>query len=142
MNKREFERVHHLTNDLQSLGFTLNEIAALRRISKTLRRWYELDCSGLIERGDDGDGPPYMVVIPYATKTAILTRIPDRENGAKKRLAAIIKRVNVQRDGKVEPLSCYIQTDPRGCALYILRPSDVPDGESAASYYTRGVAVY
>ena len=39
-------------------------------------------------------------------------------------------------------LTHYVQGDPRGCALYILRPSDVPDGELAESYYSRGVAVY
>ena len=40
------------------------------------------------------------------------------------------------------PLSAYIQGDPRGAALYILRPGDVPDGKTADSYYTRGICVY
>lgn len=39
-------------------------------------------------------------------------------------------------------LSAYVQGDPRGAALYILRPGDVPEGENAESYYSRGVAVY
>ena len=29
--------------------------------------------------------------------------------------------------GRVVGLGWYHQTDPRGCALYILRPGDVPD---------------
>ena len=36
----------------------------------------------------------------------------------------------------------YVQGDPRGCALYILRPGDIPDGSTADSCYTRGIAVY
>ena len=39
-------------------------------------------------------------------------------------------------------LSAYIQGDPRGAALYILRPGDVPAGEDPDAYYSRGIAVY
>ena len=60
--------------------------------------------------------------------------IPDREAGALKRLAAIAKRYPA--------LQFYVQSDPRGCPLYVLRPGDVPDGEFASSYYTRGLAVH
>jgi len=35
-----------------------------------------------------------------------------------------------------------VQGDPRGCALYILRPDDIPAGADVASCYTRGIAVY
>jgi hypothetical protein len=38
-------------------------------------------------------------------------------------------------------LSYYVQGDPRGAVLYILRAGDVPEGESADSYYSRGVVV-
>ena len=46
-----------------------------------------------------------------------------------------------ERPAVVE-VAAYIQGDPRGAALYILRPGDVPDGADAASYYNRGVCVY
>jgi hypothetical protein len=39
-------------------------------------------------------------------------------------------------------LIAYIQTDPRGCALYILKPGDVPTGQNADAYYNHGLAVY
>jgi hypothetical protein len=39
-------------------------------------------------------------------------------------------------------LSVYVQGDPRGASLYVLRPGDVPEGERADAYYSRGVAVY
>ena len=35
----------------------------------------------------------------------------------------------------------YVQKDPRGAALHILRPGDVPAGEDVSSYYSRGIAV-
>ena len=36
----------------------------------------------------------------------------------------------------------YIQTDPRGAALYLLRPGDMPEGADPAAYYRRGICVY
>ena len=60
--------------------------------------------------------------------------VPDRETGALKRLAAIMARY--------PQLSAYVQGDPRGAALYILRPGDVPEGGQADAYYSRGIAVY
>lgn len=47
---------------------------------------------------------------------------------------------HIERDEKTgKPL--YQQTDPRGCALYLIRPGDIPAGESVEAYYTRGLAV-
>ena len=92
-------------------------------------------------------------------------RVPDREAGAKRRLVAIL----TARNGREEPIQhtaetcpgrpcsdtcdhverhdgitirAYIQTDPRGVALYLLRPGDVPDGERDDSHYSRGICVY
>lgn len=85
------------------------------------------------------------------------SRTPDRERGARKRLQAIITGRNQrvitatpepptidQCADKVARLSvaAYIQTDPRGAALYILRPGDVPEGKDPGSYYDRGICVY
>lgn len=36
----------------------------------------------------------------------------------------------------------YVQTDPRGVSLYILRPGDVPEGKDSDAYYTRGICIY
>lgn len=60
--------------------------------------------------------------------------IPDRESGARRRLAKIMARY--------PSLSAYIQGDPRGAALCILRPGDVPEGKDADAYYSHGIAVY
>ena len=64
MTKSESLRRFNLDRYLiLSLGFTADEVAALRRISMTLRRWHELECGtdgGVIER-DEATGKPYWV---------------------------------------------------------------------------------
>jgi hypothetical protein len=69
-----------------------------------------------------------------------LSRIPDRETGALKRLRDIVQARNIIR--AEDPLSFYVQTDPRGAALYILRPQDIPEGKDVSAYYSRGICVY
>lgn len=128
---------------------------SLRRISMTLHRWHELECGidgGCIERGylqrkhpsvrvaegdrytfeSDEAGAPYWA--DHNGERTRYHKIPDREAGALKRLAAIMARY--------PSLASYVQGDPRGCALYILRPGDVPAGESPDAYYSRGLAVH
>lgn len=138
--KREFEERAHMYRALQSLGFTYDECEKLRRISMTLRRWHELECgdgNGCIERaGDNGEGAPYW----QNSHNGQSYRIPDREKGAKKRLLGIINALATRKG--VCNVNAFIQTDPRGAALYILRPGDVPAGQSADAYYTRGICVY
>ena len=150
MTRKEAERLTHQQNVLMSLGFTRDEAEALRRISMTLRRWHEHECgdeNGCIER-DEKTGRPYWRW--SGAKERIGQPMADREKGAHKRLAAIMGqrngrpaikdgRLNASPDGK---LSAYIQTDPRGAALYILRPGDVPEGADAGAYYSRGICVY
>ena len=115
-----------------SCGVSYDDAHALRRISMTLRRWYEHECNGAIQRdGERGDGAPYWHSTYDGRR---LYRAPDRERGAEKRLAAIMARYPTLRP--------YLQTDPRGCSLYILRPGDVPEGRDPDSCYSRGIPVY
>ena len=159
MTRKEAERLARQRDTLQALGFTYDEAESLRRISMTLHRWHALECGDgnayadwCIERAENGE--PFMVRHVYAHDgkggaTKYRTRIPDRERGAHKRLAAIMKERNERLDPgmsiaeRVDHLLFgYVQTDPRGAALYILRPGDVPEGQSADAYYTRGICVY
>jgi hypothetical protein len=160
MNKREAQRLNHQQESLMSLGFTRDESDKLRRISMTLHRWHELECgtgegqtSYSIERdGDEPDSKPYMRIQYPTTKGYVDRRYPvaDRETGAKKRLARIVDACNKARlthmtDGKMTPqsgLRYYIQTDPRSVALYIIRPGDIPEGQTVESSYSRGIVVY
>lgn len=110
----------------------------------------------------DDDGQPYVEhqYYPQGQPTVYrYTRIPDRETGARRRLTAILYSRNTCPKCGAPPdktdetcprcdtrpgdaLSAYIQTDPRGAALYILRPGDVPEGQDIGSSYTRGICVY
>lgn len=140
MTKHERENRNRTYNALQSLGFTFDECEKLRRISMTLHRWHELECgnsndwaSWAIERDEETE-IPYMVTHHHNRPNPTRYRVADRETGAKKRLDKIIE----SKPG----ISAYIQGDPRGAALYILRPGDIPEGKEAASYYNRGICIY
>jgi len=127
MKSRKYDCIPVLT----SLGISRDDAESLRRISMTLHRWHELECgsdNGCIER-DETTGKTYWLNAMSGN------RFPcnDRETGARKRLAAVMARYPA--------LSSYIQGDPRGAALYILRPGDVPAGQDAGSYYSRGIVV-
>ena len=145
MTKREAVRQTEQENRLLELGFTQDEANTLRRISMTLHRWFELECgdsneymSYSIER-DETTAKPFMVYHPNSGKTW-REPIADRETGARKRLLSIVN-TRAARVGTCDVVT-YVQTDPRGCALYVLRPGDVPEGKDVESYYNRGICVY
>jgi len=108
---------------------SMDDARALRRAELTLHRWHELECgdsvqgrgfnvSFAIERDEteSGDGLPYMVrhVTHFGISTSYTTtdrrRIPDREAGAIRRVKEVCDRLG---------LFFYVQTDPRGAALYV-----------------------
>lgn len=129
-------------NSLTNAGIQYNDAVQLRRISMTLQRWFELECgdgnnyaSWALVRGKrvgkvfeyDDDGKPFMEVHPHTSNKPSYRPVADRETGARKRLMRIM--------ANYPALTAYIQTDPRGCALYV--------GEGLTdSNYNRGVAVY
>lgn len=117
---------------LTRAGMTDADAFALRRVAMTLHRWRELECgtdTGGVER-DETTGKTYW----YNAMTGRRSPTPDRETGALQRLATIMARYPA--------LSAYVQGDPRGAAVYILRPGDVPAGADPDAYYSRGLAVY
>lgn len=107
---------------------TREDYDALRRASMTLRRWFERECGdqwGCVVERDEATGIPYRV--RYTDSGGIFkSRIADRETGARKRIAAICAKLG---------LYYFIQTDPRGAALYV---SDVPLTDSD---YNRGLCI-
>jgi hypothetical protein len=155
---------HDCITALQVAGIEYPDALALRRISMTLHRWHELECgdgnghsSWTIARGHfdtresrfwngEGDRPKPTFVYDDAGKPYIerhlhaaggkvtYTLVADRERGALKRLGKIMARYPT--------LTPYVQGDPRGASLYILRPADMIEGADIGSYYCRGVAVY
>lgn len=122
----------HRLNTFQTLarlGISDADAAALVRASATLHTWHEHECNGVIQRDED-TGKCYWYSPDFGRK---IGRAVDRETGTIKRIHAIMARY--------PGLSAYVQGDPRGCALYIIRPGDVIEGRSADSYYSRGIAV-
>lgn len=120
-------------NNLKQVSQIVSEsdAIALRRISMQLHRWHELEC------GTDGGGVERDEVTGKCTWYSIATgnRTPhrDMETPALKRLAKIMKRY--------PHLRSYVQGDPRGCALYLIRLNDAPVGQED-SHYSRGIPVY
>ena len=155
MTRREAARQTRQQDVLVSLGFTTGESDALRRISLTLHRWAEHTCNGVIERDETRQNRPFWS--NPNTGRHYVAPVADRERGAIKRLKTIISGRNQRVITRMnEPttlqgcldqvldvsLAYYVQGDPRGAMLYILRPGDVPDGADVDSYYGRGVAIY
>lgn len=135
MNKREKLNYHRLLTTLTGLGLDYEEIDSLLRCERTLTNWSVKECGDgsdwAIERdGDDGDGKPFMVY--HGPGNPRRYPIADRETGALKRAAAIAEK---------HGLTIYHQGDPRGCALYLIRPGDVPEGQDVGGYYNRGIAI-
>ena len=134
------KRTTNLIQRIVALGFTSGEARQLLRIEKTLHRWAEQECgdsndwaSWSIER-DEATNRPFRVTHPHKAGSKVRREsIPDRENGALRRLASITARY--------PEIYGYHQTDPRGCALYLLRASDIRPGEQLDSIYSRGLAV-
>lgn len=136
-------------NVLIQSGFSEDDAYALRRIAMTLHRWHELECgdgndygSWTIARGHkkngvfeyDDAGTPFLEYHSHLENKARYTPMADRERGAQKRLTKIMARYS--------GWMAYVQGDPRGASLYVLRPGDVPDDADVSSYYNRGISVY
>lgn len=147
MNKAQ--RKFELYSRLQSLGFTYGEAVQLRRIELTLSSWAERECGDgsdwAIEQ-DEVTGKPFNVY--HGEGKARRYPIADREAGALRRLKAICDERNARQvnpDTMNDPhffkVIPFHQTDCRGCMVYLVRESDVPEGASIDSYYSRGWAV-
>jgi len=117
-----------------ALGITLDDARALLRASRTLSRWAELECGtdrGHIER-DEATGKPRFVAAGHSGTACRGYAVRDMEAGAIRRVDRIV--------GKYPDLLWYHQTDPRGCAVYVLRRAEV-DGQDVHQVYHRGLAV-
>ena len=136
-------------------GTARTDAESLRRISMTLHRWHELECgdgnehcSWAIVRGrkdrdgftHDDDCKPFIESHHFLHDKGkgyvYYTSIADREGGARRRLARIMARY--------PSLQAYVQTDPRGCALYILTPEQMNGvlPQEIDAIYSRGIAVF
>jgi hypothetical protein len=135
MTKSQAMRYMDLSRALEAFGVGEDELDALLRCERTLSRWACRECGDgsdwAIEReGEDGEGRPFNVYHGPGERRRY--PIADLERGALARAEKIATR---------HGLTVYHQGDPRGCALYLLRPGDVPAGACVTGCYTRGIAV-
>jgi hypothetical protein len=138
-NKRQ--RQARFFDMMTRVGFSADETITLLKAEGALQRWAEAECGTgtethtvSIER-DETTGKPFRRVQFRRAGQWKENRYPvrDMEAAALRRVAAI---------AEAHPgMSFYHQGDPRGCALYLIRPGDVPTGERAESYYSRGIAI-
>ncbi len=132
-----FQRRNECVIRLIETGIEAEDALTLRRIAMTLHRWHEYECNGNIQRDEDtGKCLWFNTNARYVDPRdpRAYSNMADRETGALKRLDKLMARYPT--------LSAYVQGDPRGAALYILRPGDVPKGKDIEAYYSRGIAVY
>ena len=166
MTKQERADRNRVDASLIALGFSQGECNKLRRISEDLHTWYEMECNYCIMTGfmRDGEfvecsnreeckelGSTCKAYIQRSGQSPI-TLIPDSEHlekKATKQLDAMIQDHNAS--GK--PLvAYYLQTDPRGAALYIIpmaryeeyctMTNRKSDGQFDAIYISVGICVY
>lgn len=147
MNKDTFNMLARL----RDAGISADDAFALRRIAMTLHRWFELECgtngpdpnlTDAIERdGNEDDSTPYYIrsghfktVNGKSEYKVLRWRIPDRETGARKRLAKIM--------AKYPDLWAYVQTDCRGAPLYIGQYNPATKGADPHLFYNSGIAVF
>lgn len=137
---KKAERIARFYSRMSELGFTEDEATSLRRCEMTLQRWAERECNGEIER-DETTNKVHFYNTALGKRSTYT--VPDRETGALNRIKGMVSARNRrfgQPDDGSEILSFH-QGDPRGCALYLVRASDIPKGGELNQYYTRGFAV-
>lgn len=127
---------------MERLGFTYEEADTLRRAQMTLHTWAERECNGLIER-DEETGKVYSL-----NRNGDRTKytVPDLETGAWKRVLVTVDRRNARESAAsvhntreaLPNLVAYHQTDPRGCALYLVEGTPTDD---VSAVYNRGFGV-
>lgn len=142
MNKKQKENLTRLENNLCKMGIRLADVRHLLRIERALNRWHAMECGTRIGKVD--------VYVFTDVKTGhTMKRVEHRGNDGnlytnvyrtRNAEATALKQLRRLMLPYCDTLVPYVQSDPRGCSLYILRKSDVA-GADISSVYTRGVAV-
>jgi Fe-S cluster assembly scaffold protein SufB len=111
---------------MEKHGISFKDATAFRKAERVLHKWAIADCNGDHWR-DDETGKPFRLY-NYTTKVFI----PDLERAALRRVAALA--------ANYPKFVVYHQPDPRGCALYLIKKSDVPKGKSLDAIYHNGIS--
>jgi len=109
-------------------------VEALFRIERTLHRWHELECGtdqGCIEQ-DETTGK--WTLRREIGNTEYTRPVADRERGALRRLINLLEPFK-------DKVAAYIQSDPRGAALYLYDPRKYSTQEIDNNYSTNGIQI-
>lgn len=124
--EKRWDHIADLTQQLQTrynVNVSVFEVEKLRRYSITLRKLYEMSCNGCIreklntETWKEYDDNRNNYQMPW---------IDNRITTLEKRIDKKCKELNIPY---------YLQTDPRGCSLYLCTTSQ-------NTYSTEGLAIY
>lgn len=126
-------RTLRLAQSLAHFKLSPDDIAKLLRIEKKLRRWHELQCGVDAGHGEEvgGEGSGKWEFVNRHGN-----RSPIRDAG--KQAGKVLNAFTAENPD----LIFYVQTDPRGCALYLLGKQQIGFGETAETVYTRGVPIF
>ena len=153
MNSTEKQIKNEATARLQNVGFSIAEANKLFSIQKKLRRWGEALCNGEIFIDEfTGSACRYFSRDYYGNRHDAKGResfvIPNVEKISLRQTQAIIDACNSRQDRHPingDYLLAYHQTDPRGCALFIVPRNELMGSENRIlpidEYYTRGIAI-
>jgi hypothetical protein len=139
-------RTARFYQSMLDMGFYWDEANTLRLAEMALQRWGERQCNGEVEVDDDGKA---WTVYEGAGGRCHRNRTPNREAGALRRIKAIVDTRNARHREMHEAAGnstfvtylAYHQTDPRGCALYLVDDTLVRKGEAIDRVYSRGFGV-
>lgn len=127
MTKRDKEKQDMLRSCQKGgMDITLENLEQLCRDSRTLRKLFECECNGCTREKSPGESwQDYDV-----DREKQMEWVDKRQNVVLKRIAKRCAALGVD---------FYIQSDPRGCSLYISKPNS---GMNNTNYSTTGVAIY
>ena len=117
MNKNQVNQLRYVSNRIgnrQVPGNLFDVIPKLQSISRSLSRIAERYCNENMSE-------------------ATQAKVEKREA----RLCERAKQLAAELGA-----TFYYQSDPRGAAVYLVFPGDVPDGKEVDAYYSNGVAIY
>jgi hypothetical protein len=120
---------------LAPFGMTAALLAQAYTLERALHRWHEFECgteNGGVDYGDDNPETARYCGW-YNARTGTRSRIRNQWPELMKRLARL--------RAALPALVFYVQGDPRGAALYALRPGDCLPGVAVDSCYSRGVCL-
>jgi hypothetical protein len=127
--QQQLNHIRYMDNLNSKLGLGLDELDVLCRCERQLNLFFTRELSGEIRREEITDIPYYHSTFDGRK----LYRARDTEKSARKRIAKIIR--------SAPGLAAYIQTDPRGCCLYIYRVSELGDRKIDEIHSSIGYAI-